>query len=69
MLYVIPIAEETLDLIQVLNSGVRPTIEDEATCYVYMGENEHAEIMTEDHLRTIYSDSDLTTFTIGTISK
>ena len=68
MLYIIPIADETLDLIQVLNSGVRPTIEDHATCYVYNGENEPAEIITEDQAREMFPNA-VMTVTIGIRTK
>lgn len=69
MTYIIPIAEETLALIQILNSGTPVLIQTEATCFVYHGENEHAEIMTEVSLREKYTDDELTTFTIGALKK
>lgn len=47
---IIPIREETLDILEVLNGGVRPGIEDEPTFYIYRGENEHAEIIKHDEL-------------------
>lgn len=68
MIYIIPIADETLDLIQMLNSGTRPVFEDEATCFVYRGENEHAEIITEDQAREMFPDA-VATVTIGIRSK
>lgn len=33
--YSLPVNEDTLDLIEVLNGGVRPKVEDEPTCFVF----------------------------------
>lgn len=68
MIYIIPIADETLDLIQVLNSGVRPTFQEEATCFLYRGENEPSDIITEDQAREMFPDA-VATVTIGIRSK
>lgn len=47
MLYVIPITEDTLDLIEVLNDGIRPELENEATFFVYEGQEKFARIVTK----------------------
>ena len=45
---VIPIVPATLDIIEELNGGVRPELEDQETFFVYKGKNEHAEIIHRD---------------------
>lgn len=45
-MYIIPITPDTLELIEVLNNGVRPELEDQETHYVFKGKDEYAEILT-----------------------
>jgi len=37
---IIPITPATLDIIEVLNGGVRPELESEETFFMYKGQNE-----------------------------
>lgn len=37
--YAIQITEDTLDLIEVLNQGVRPSIEEHPTCFIFDADN------------------------------
>jgi hypothetical protein len=56
MSYIIPICEATLDLIEVLNDGVRPQPEldeEPETFYIYKGKDEHADIITRDQLEAM----------------
>jgi len=51
--YVLPINEETLDLIEFLNVGVRPELEDETTCFVFEVNGrviKNQDVVTEDSL-------------------
>jgi hypothetical protein len=50
---IIPITPATLDIIEVLNGGVRPAIEAEETVFIFNGKNEPADIMTFDELGEI----------------
>lgn len=55
-MYVIPITPETLDLIEVLNSGVRPDedhIKEEPHFFMWNGSNEHAEIVHHDKVPAV----------------
>lgn len=45
---VIQIQEETLDILEVLNSGVRPGIEEDQTFYVFEGMDKHAQIVDRE---------------------
>ncbi len=48
---IIPIFPSTLDLIEKLNNGVRPELEDDKqTFYVYRGEDTPASIISEEEL-------------------
>lgn len=42
----IPIIDETLEMLEELNNGVRPEKQDEETWFVYKGKNEVPEIIT-----------------------
>jgi hypothetical protein len=55
MIYVIPITRSTLDLIEVLNSGVRPSPAKGLTYYVYHGPDEHAEILNAREMGAKYN--------------
>jgi len=49
---IIPIHPATLDIIEVLNDGVRPSLDTvEDTFFVYKGPDEHAEIVTTADLQ------------------
>jgi hypothetical protein len=48
---VIPINEDTQQLIAALNNGVQPVIEDEHTSFVYKGANEVPEIMPTSYIQ------------------
>jgi len=48
MMNIIPITPATIDLITKLNNGVRPTLEDEETFYVYRGEDAYSAIITRE---------------------
>jgi len=51
MMNIIPITPATLDLIQKLNDGVRPNLEDDSNAYyVYRGESEPASIISQEEL-------------------
>jgi hypothetical protein len=50
---IIPVTPATLDIIEVLNGGVRPVIEDEETFFIFNGKDEHADIVTSDALGEI----------------
>lgn len=43
---IIPITPATLDIIEVLNGGVRPELESEETFFVYKGKDVPSEIIT-----------------------
>lgn len=43
---IIPITPATLDIIEVLNGGVRPELESEETFFIYKGQNEPPTIIT-----------------------
>jgi hypothetical protein len=47
--YVITISEDTLDLIEALNNGVRPEIEERTTCFIFDTKS-HNDIKFEDDL-------------------
>jgi hypothetical protein len=47
-MYAIPILPETLDLITILNMGVRPQIEDVPTLYIWDGDDHEAVIVGQD---------------------
>lgn len=47
-MYVIPIASDSLDLIEVLNNGIRPEIEAEQTFFVYFGPNQIPQIINAE---------------------
>jgi hypothetical protein len=49
-MHIIPIVPATLDIIEVLNDGVRPEVEQEETFFVYNGKDEPSEIVTFDKL-------------------
>lgn len=51
MMLIIPIAPVTIDLITKLNDGVQPAFEDEPTFYVYRGEGESSEIISNEAMR------------------
>jgi hypothetical protein len=48
--HIIPIGPATLDIIEVLNDGVRPEVESEETFFVYNGKGKPADIVTFDEL-------------------
>lgn len=50
---IIPITPATLDIIEVLNGGVRPVLEDEETFFIFNGKDDPADILTEDGLGEI----------------
>lgn len=50
MMNIIPVAPSTLDLIQTLNDGVRPTLEDEPTFFVFRGQDGPSSIITKEEL-------------------
>lgn len=52
MIHIIPIVPATLDIIEVLNNGVRPQVEDEETFYVYKGKDEITKIITLAELQS-----------------
>ena len=61
----IPITEQTLDLIESLNSGVRPEVESGIqTYFVYNGEDKHSEIidMDEAAVRRLFDTKQVTIY-------
>lgn len=54
---IIPILPQTMDIIQILNGGVRPLISDMQNYYVYRGEDEHAEIIDQDEFVKFCSEN------------
>jgi hypothetical protein len=50
---IIPILPATLDIIEVLNGGVRPELESEETYFVYKGQEEPPSIITQAELEAI----------------
>lgn len=53
---IIPISDATLDIIEVLNGGVRPELQEVDTFYIWNGPDEHADIITRDELETQYQE-------------
>jgi hypothetical protein len=58
MFYIIPIMEETLDMIEPLNNGVRPVVEAEATAFIYNGRNGVPEIVPLESLEDVHQHWD-----------
>lgn len=50
---VIPITPATLDIIEVLNDGVRPALETKETFFVYRGADAHSNIITISELNEL----------------
>lgn len=51
MMNIIPITPATIDLIQKLNDGVRPNLEDDSNAYfVYRGDSEPSSIISQEEL-------------------
>ena len=49
-MHIIPIVPATLDIIEVLNNGVRPPVEGGETFFIYNGKDKPADIVTFDEL-------------------
>ena len=51
-MYIIPINKATLDLIEVLNNGIRPEVENDPTFFIWKGKDGIPEIVTNspEHL-------------------
>jgi len=49
-MHIIPIAPATLDIIEVLNGGVRPDVVGEDKFFIYNGKDEPADIVDFDEL-------------------
>lgn len=65
MMNIIPITPATIDLIEKLNDGVRPDLNDESNAYyVYRGEDEHATIISQEELESDEYPEYMTTITI-----
>lgn len=52
MFVLIPIVPATVDLIEQLNDGVRPEIEDGETFYVWRGDDKESKIVTRNEVLT-----------------
>lgn len=50
---IIPVTPATLDIIEVINGGVRPAIEAEETFFIFNGKDKPADIVTADGLDEI----------------
>lgn len=66
---IIPITPATLDIIEVLNGGMRPALETEESFFVYSGKDAHAEIITNDEITSRYYDENMTVVRIVCLDK
>ena len=55
-MYVIPVVPATLDLISVLNYGVRPTMMEEPMFFIYSTDGRPAEIITKTKFYNMSAD-------------
>ena len=59
-MHIIPIAPATLDILEVLNNGVRPVLEHEETFFVYKGKDEPPAIIDRQTLELSFEDEWMT---------
>lgn len=69
--YCIPVMPETLDLLEVLNSGVRPNMEEDGTqsFYVYSGKDAHSKIINADQHAARFNEHPQNTYVRVIIQK